>query len=180
MKIAYREHWLTINLNDFITPIKTVKVSKPYLTLEELLSERFLFGLLLVGEGFAGRHVLRRKQDVVRRDVALLGGVDGELLVGGVERAALGIVERIEILIQVVRARDAVIGLAAHAKLGDLGLKSFLAAVLVNVALVALGHGGLLLGGKRHAVLAGEIFKHQVLLDGRAQLPACLELSLPC
>lgn len=36
LKIAYREHWLTKNLNDFITPIKTVKVSKPYLTLEEL------------------------------------------------------------------------------------------------------------------------------------------------
>lgn len=36
LKVAYREHWLTRNLNDFITPIKTVKVSKPYLTLEEL------------------------------------------------------------------------------------------------------------------------------------------------
>jgi hypothetical protein len=32
---------------------------------------------------------------VVRRDVALLGGVDGKVLVRGIERAALGVVELI-------------------------------------------------------------------------------------
>lgn len=36
LKLAYREHWLEVNVNDFLTNIKGKKVVKPFLTINEL------------------------------------------------------------------------------------------------------------------------------------------------
>lgn len=36
LKQAFREHWLTTNVNEYLDPIKCVKTNKPYLTLEEV------------------------------------------------------------------------------------------------------------------------------------------------
>ena len=132
----------------------------------KLLGKGLLFGLLLVAQRLARGGVLGGEQDVVGRDVALVGSVDGEVLVGGVQRAALGLIELIEILIKVIGAGDALVGLAAQAELGELGGKALLAAVLLDEALLVGLDGGLLLVGERHAVLLGEIFDDELLLDG--------------
>ena len=107
---------------------------------------------------------------MVGGDVIFLSGIEGKILVGGVELAALGIVELIEVLIKVVRGGNAVVGLAAHAELVQLRFKGLFAAVLVDIGLVARFDGGLLLIGERCAVLLGKIFKHQILLDGRKHI----------
>ena len=107
---------------------------------------------------------------MVRSDVIFLGGVEGKILVGGVELASLGVVELIEVLIKVVRGGNAVVGLAAHAELVQLGLKGLFAAVLVDIGLVACLDGGLLFVGERRAVFLGKIFQHQILLDGRKHI----------
>ena len=121
---------------------------------EQLLGLRALLGLLVVREDLAGGHVLRQQQDVLGAHQAVVGGVLGQLALGGGVLAAVGAQTGLHVAVHhadLAQLEHQVVGQAHGLQIILIGLLAAelllrLGALLVVVGLVL---GGELIPGRR-------------------------------